>query len=110
MKIAMPIAEGALCRHFGHCEQFGIVPVHGDGIGEIEMLQPPPHEPGVLPRWLHEQGVNVVLAGGMGMRAQELFRSYGIEVVVGVEPGPPAVVAKAFVDGNLVTGANACDH
>ena len=58
MKIAIPMAEGRLCMHFGHCEQFALVEVDEANkvVTSTSYLTPPPHEPGVLPRWLHEQG------------------------------------------------------
>ena len=71
--------------HFGHCEQFALVDVDEDGPQAAEAprsLTPPPHEPGLLPRWLHEQGADVVIAGGMGQRAQQLFAQSGIRVLV----------------------------
>ena len=112
MKIAIPMAEGKLCMHFGHCEQFAILEVEEKtkAIRELPPLTPPPHEPGVLPRWLHEQGANVIIAGGMGQRAQALFAESGIKVVVGAAGGIPVEIARQFVDGVLATGQNACDH
>jgi len=57
MKIAIPTAQGRLCAHFGHCEQFTIVTVGNGAIKGSKALVPPAHEPGALPRWLHQQGV-----------------------------------------------------
>jgi Mrp family chromosome partitioning ATPase/predicted Fe-Mo cluster-binding NifX family protein len=111
MKIAIPVAAGQLCMHFGHCEQFAIVEVDAAGsIVKTDYLTPPPHEPGVLPRWLAEQGANVIIAGGMGQRAQGLFSSNGIKVVVGAAAGKPEDVAAAYLAGTLQTGDNVCDH
>jgi ATP-binding protein involved in chromosome partitioning len=83
MKIAMPIAGDKLCLHFGHCEKFYFFDVDEQTreISSVETMVPPPHEPGLLPRLLHEKGVNLVLAGGMGARAQQLFAQKGIRVV-----------------------------
>jgi predicted Fe-Mo cluster-binding NifX family protein len=64
----------------------------------------------VLPQWLHEQGADVIIAGGMGQRAQGLFAQNGIEVVVGAPGGDPADVAAAYLSGTLETGENVCDH
>jgi len=112
MKIAIPTASGALCMHFGHCEQFAMVEADESAktISGVEFLTPPPHEPGVLPRWLGEQGANVIIAGGMGQRAQNLFTQNGIEVVVGAPAGTPEEVAAAYLSGTLEAGQNACDH
>lgn len=112
MKIAIPLAAGKLSLHFGHCEQFAIVEVN-DQTNEIvktEKLQPPPHEPGVLPAWLHEQGANVIIAGGMGQRAQQLFMQNDIKVVVGASALSAEELANAYLAGSLQTGSNICDH
>ena len=112
MKIAIPVAEGKLCMHFGHCEQFALLDVDEKAkkVTGKRMLTPPPHEPGVLPRWLHEQGANVIIAGGMGQRAQALFTENGIKVVVGAAAGEPEQLASQYLAGTLVSGANVCDH
>lgn len=112
MKIALPLAEGKLCMHFGHCEIFKFFDVDKTNkkiIKEAE-LTPPPHEPGLLPVWIKEQGVNLILAGGMGQRAQQLFLQNGIEVLVGVEELNPETAVLNYLNGNLSTGTNTCDH
>ncbi len=112
MRIAMPVANGKLCMHFGHSERFAVVEADEAGrtAGEARLLEPPPHEPGVLPRWLHAQGVDVVIAGGMGRRAQSLFARHGVRVVTGAPAEAPGAVASAYLAGTLATGENACDH
>jgi len=112
MKIAIPTVEGRLCTHFGHCQQFCIIDVDKDHkIVAKQMLTPPAHEPGVLPRWLGEQKVTHILAGGMGVRAQELFAQNQIAVVTGVQGSPsPEDAVAAYLAGSLKTGANACSH
>ncbi len=112
MKIAIPTADGRLAMHFGHCEQFAIIEVDDQthAVESKETLTPPPHEPGVLPRWLHEQGVNVIIAGGMGQRAQQLFQSNDIRVVVGAPAETPGKLVESFMAENLETGVNLCDH
>jgi predicted Fe-Mo cluster-binding NifX family protein len=64
----------------------------------------------VLPRWLKGLGVHVIIAGGMGGRARDLFAENGIEVVTGAPPEAPEVVVRDYLQGTLVTGPNACDH
>ena len=111
MKIAIPLVQGHLSLHFGHCEQFALVEVDGDKqiVGQT-LLTPPAHEPGVLPAWLHEQGASIILASGMGQRAQQLFKQNGIDVVIGAPPETPEALVKAWVNGSLATGDNICDH
>ncbi|MCD6394860.1 MAG: P-loop NTPase, partial [Planctomycetes bacterium] len=112
MKIAIPLANGRLSMHFGHCEEFAIVEVDEatKKMGETELLSPPGHEPGVLPRWLHEQGATVIIAGGMGQRAQQLFEQNDITVVVGASGDQPEQLVSAYLSGLLETGENICDH
>ncbi len=112
MKIALPLSRGVLCQHFGHCEAFEMFDVSAEG-GQVlarTSSTPPPHAPGVLPEWLQTQGVNLVLAGGMGSRAQTLFAEAGIRVVTGVPSVPAEEVVQAYLNGTLTTGVNACDH
>ncbi len=112
MKIAIPTAAGRLCMHFGHCEQFALVDV--DEIGgkptSTAVVTPPPHEPGLLPRWLQEQGATVIIAGGMGQRAQQLFAQSGVKVVVGAPADTPESLVEAYLNGSLTSGQNLCDH
>jgi ATP-binding protein involved in chromosome partitioning len=112
MKIAIPTAQNKLCMHFGHCETFVIATADEieKKIIAKEEATPPPHAPGVLPRWLHEKGVNVIIAGGMGMRAQQLFAQNGIQVVVGAPCEHPQTLVLNWLKGTLETGSNVCDH
>jgi Mrp family chromosome partitioning ATPase/predicted Fe-Mo cluster-binding NifX family protein len=112
MKIAIPMAAGKLCMHFGHCEQFALVDADANTktVKGRQMLTPPPHEPGVLPRWLREQGANVIIAGGMGQRAQALFAEAGIQVIIGAPAEAPEMLVQQYMAGTLVSGANSCDH
>ena len=112
MKIAIPLADGKLTAHFGHCGQFAIVDVDRESktIQRQIVLDPPPHEPGVLPAWLAEQGVNVIIAGGMGQRAQMLFTQQDIQVIVGAPVETPEALVSDYLAGTLHVGDNVCDH
>ena len=110
MKIAVPTVDGKLCMHFGHSEQFVFVNVEGEEVKNIETATPPPHAPGVLPKWLHEQGADIIIASGMGRRAQMLFNENGIGVVVGAPILKPEELASQYICGELKLGENICDH
>ena len=112
MRIAIPLVDGRLCMHFGHCAQFALLDVNEGtrSITGITKLDPPAHEPGVLPRWLNEQGATVIIAGGMGQRAQALFAEQGVKVVVGAPADTPEALVTAFLAGTLASGQNTCDH
>lgn len=112
MTIAVPMAEGKLTQHFGHCEKFALVSIDPESqtISNKEELIPPPHEPGVLPEWLAGKGAQVIIAGGMGSRAQSLFTENGITVVIGAPVETPEVLALSYINGTLHSGENVCDH
>lgn len=112
MKIAIPLAEGKLTMHFGHCASFALVEVD-DQTKKIlgrEDIPAPPHEPGLLPPWLARQGAKMIIAGGMGQRAQQLFAQQGIQVVVGAPAESPEKLIADFFAGTLHVGQNVCDH
>ncbi len=112
MRIAIPVSGGKLSAHFGHCETFAFIDLdpQSKSIVKTESLTPPPHEPGVLPSWVAEQGAEVILAGGMGSRAQQIFEGHGVHVVVGAPELDPETLALQYLAGELGPGQNACDH
>ena len=75
MRYAVPVSGGLMSPHFGHCEQFALFDVDVDKkeVTKKQFVPSPEHQPGLLPAWLAEQGVSMVIAGGMGPRAQEIF-------------------------------------
>lgn len=112
MRIAIPVAEGKLAMHFGHCAQFMMIDADPEAktIIKQETIDAPEHVPGMLPPWLAERGATVIIAGGMGARAHELFKAQGIQVIVGAQAESPEWLVKEYLAGTLVPGANACDH
>lgn len=112
MRFAIPLAEGKLAIHFGHCASFALVDVNpaNNVIVKREDVDAPPHQPGLLPPWLSARGVTHILAGGMGQKARELFSEQGIQVTVGAPVDTPEKLIKEFVAGTLSTGDNVCDH
>jgi ATP-binding protein involved in chromosome partitioning len=112
MRYAVPVTNGMLATHFGHCEQFALFDVD-ESTKEIKaknMIDPPEHQPGVYPVFLANEGVSAVIAGGMGSRAQELFMQNRIQVILGASQVDPEQAVIAYLSGNLVTGDNICDH
>ena len=112
MRIAIPVADGRLSTHFGHCERFALVDVDPSTkkVLKREEVEAPPHEPGLLPAWLAERGATVIIAGGMGQRAQGLFADQGIAVVIGAPAEAPDRLVADYLEGTLRTGENVCDH
>ena len=110
MKIAVPVVDGKLNMHFGHCSGFDVFETGEGKIFSKAYIEAPAHEPGVLPKFLGEQGVGHIIAGGMGQRAQALFAENGISVTVGAPAGTSEDLVKAHLLGTLKSGENVCDH
>ena len=112
MRFAVPVTEGKLAAHFGHCSHFALFDIDEatKAIVKKEVIPSPGHQPGFLPAWLVEEGVSAVIASGMGSRAQALFNENGIEVVVGVLSDDPEQAVLDYIKGKLATGDNICDH
>ena len=112
MKIVIPTLEGKLCGHFGHCESFTFVEVNNNTkeITNIETIIP---EDGVSCQsagWLAQQGIDLVLAGGMGGRPLMTFAQNGVEVVTGCPELEIKEVVELFLNNTLETTENSCGH
>ncbi len=109
MKIAVSCNGSAIWPHFGHCENFMIYDVEDNKITSSENVPNPGHKPGFLPNFLADRGVNVVIAGGMGGGAVDIFNERGVEVVVGASGDSKAAV-EAYLRGELVSTGEVCHH
>jgi predicted Fe-Mo cluster-binding NifX family protein len=108
-RIAIPTSDGRLDPHFGHCQTFVFLTRSGaDAALTRQELPAPAHQPGLLPRWLKEQGATVVIAGGMGARAVDLLRGAGIQVILGASSQTPEELATAFLAGRLTDAGGIC--
>jgi predicted Fe-Mo cluster-binding NifX family protein len=107
---AIPTEGGKLCQHFGHCEKFAIIESENGKVINEDMITPPVHEPGLYPRFLAEKGIKVIIAGGMGQKAQDLFANNSIEVHYGVDADTPKNLVEKYLSETLETGSNRCDH
>ncbi len=112
MRIAIPLSGGHLSQHFGHSEQFLFVDADMEHrqVLHKNIETAPEHEPGLLPRWLVEHGVDTLIAAGLGERARNLLSDSSVEVLTGVSAEDPDVLISDFLDGRLETGSNRCDH
>ncbi len=107
---AIPTVDDVLCQHFGHCQKFAIVQTDGKKVLNIEFVTPPIHQPGIYPEFLAQQNVDVIIAGGMGVKAQELFKQNNIEFYVGVSAETPEKLVEQYLAEMLQSGQNLCDH
>jgi predicted Fe-Mo cluster-binding NifX family protein len=109
-RIAIPIENGILSSHFGHCEKFAIVEVINNEIVKISEEIPPEHVPGLYPRWVASFGVTDVIAGGMGQKAIDLFNQNNINAFVGAPVKSPKELVSDFIANTLNLTANYCNH
>jgi len=108
-RIAISTEQDQVSPHFGRCPSYTMVDFENENVISREIIGNPGHEPGFLPQFLHQEGVNAIVAGGMGPRAQDLFRAVGIDVYLGVEGSIDAVIEQ-LRKGTLVVGESACSH
>ena len=112
MRIAIPMSGDFLEQHFGHSEKFAMVDV-APGTKEVSAVTEivaPEHQPGLLPPWLKEHGVTLVIAGGMGSRARLLLQEASIEVITGAPSEGATTLARRYLDGALTSIEHTCDH
>jgi len=110
-KIAIPVDDqNSLDAHFGHCSYFAIMNIENGVLVSEERLSPPPHEPGLLPKWLAEKGISDTIAGGMGQKAVQLFNQHGVNVFVGAPKLSAIKLIEAYLNNSLTFSANYCDH
>ena len=110
MKIAVPVHQGRLSLHFGHSEEFALFEVDPREkiIREKRFLTPPQDAPGGWPRWLCDNGTDLVIAGAMSMRAMNQLMRDKIEVSLGAPSEDAEIIIKAYLEGVLNTGNNMC--
>lgn len=110
MKIAVASENQMVCGHFGHCENFQVFTAENNQIVKNEVIPNPGHKPGFLPNFLHEMGVNVIISGGMGGGAIDIFNEHGIEVITGAS-GASKEAASMYLKGLLKSTGSIChDH
>lgn len=110
MKIAVACDGNFVSGHFGHCEGFSVFDVeNNNNINDQKFMQNPGHKPGFLPPYLAEKGINVIISGGMGATAQQLFNDQGISVIVGAQ-GKSEDVVKQYISGELKSTGSVCEE
>lgn len=107
MKIAVASNGKDVWGHFGHCEFFNIYIVENGKCISAESIPNPGHKPGFLPNFLADMGVNVIISGGMGGGAVEIFNERNVEVIVGAE-GDAKTAVENYLSGNLKSTGSVC--
>jgi predicted Fe-Mo cluster-binding NifX family protein len=107
MKIAISTDQGYVSAHFGRCPSYTVFEINDGIIQSKEEIPNPGHQPGFLPQFLAERGVNAIIAGGMGPRAQALFSQKNIDFIIGVQGSIDEVIQK-YLNHELVAGEDLC--
>ena len=107
MKIAIASEGKMVTEHFGHCEGFIIFEAENGQITKSETIPNPGHRPGFLPNFLNDMGVNVIISGGMGGGAIDIFHEKSIEVIVGAS-GDARTAAEKYLKGELKSTGSVC--
>lgn len=107
MKIAVACMGELVAQHFGHCENFSIFETENGKITEVKSIANPGHKPGFLPNFLGDMGVNVIISGGMGGGAVEIFNERKIEVIVGAS-GNARQAVESYLKGELKSTGSIC--
>jgi predicted Fe-Mo cluster-binding NifX family protein len=109
MKIVISTDNNFVSAHFGRCPLFTIVDIDEGKVLNKAVIENPGHQPGFLPQFFADKGIECIIAGGIGVRAQSLFVQYGIETVVGVT-GSVEDAINRILDGTLEGGESLCDR
>lgn len=109
MRLAIATENGAVAAHFGRCPLYTLVDLEDGTEVSRTTIENPGHEPGRIPALLNDHDADIVVAGGMGRKAQQLFDSMGIAQIVGVQ-GPIDAVVSGCLDGTLEGGESLCSH
>lgn len=107
IKIAVASENEMVTEHFGHCINFNIFEAKNNQIVKSESIPNPGHKPGFLPNFLNDMGVNVIISGGMGSGAIDIFNEKAIEVIVGAS-GNAKAAAEAYLQGSLKSTGSVC--
>jgi len=109
MKIVISTENESVSPHFGRCPHFTLVDISDGKLQNRTVIENPGHSPGFLPQYFADKGVECIIAGGMGVRAQNLFVQYGIETVLGIT-GRVDDVIDEIINGTLKGGESLCDR
>ena len=107
IRIAVASENEMVTEHFGHCEGFMIFDTENNRIMKSETVANPGHKPGFLPNFLADRGVTVIISGGMGRGAIEIFNERNVEVVVGAS-GAASAAVEAYLQGSLQSTGSVC--
>ena len=109
MKIAVTYDNGEIFQHFGKTESFKVYEVEDNKVVSSEVIGSNGTGHGALAGLLAEQGVNVLICGGIGGGAQTALTEAGIELCAGAQGNTDQAV-ESYLKGELVSSGANCDH
>ena len=109
-KIGIPVDGKNLHGHFGGASMFKFYFIEDNKVVDTEKLVPPPHHPGVIPRWIADQGVTDVILGGVGQKAVAILEHFNIKVTKGVGEYEADKVIEDYLAGTLEASEENCNH
>ena len=109
MKIAVTYDNGNIFQHFGKTENFKVYEVEDNQVVSSEVIGSNGTGHGALAGLLSEQGVDVLICGGIGGDAQAALAEAGVELCSGAEGDVDAAV-EAYLNGTLTSAGATCDH
>ena len=104
--------ESPVSQHFGRCPYYVFIDLdENNQVTATSVVANPAiqHQPGDVPTFIHNQGVNVMIAGGMGLRAVDFFHQFGIDVATGAS-GTVKETLERWLKGDLYGDAPCNDH
>ena len=110
MKIAVTYDNGLIFQHFGHTEQFKIYNVEEGKIISSRVAGTHGAGHGALAGFLKDEGVEVLICGGIGGGARAALAEAGITLYGGVQGSADGAV-EALLKGELGYDPDVhCDH
>ncbi len=107
MKIVVAAMGTNVAGHFGHCENFIFFDTADGAITSVETVPNPGHRPGFLPNFLADRGAKVIISGGMGGGAVEIFNERDVKVIIGIQ-GDAREAVEHYLKGELVSTGSIC--
>lgn len=107
MKVALSTKNNMITEHFGHCDYFVVYEIENNEIKSSHLIKNPPHQKGYLPKFLKGEGIDVVIAGGIGQMAVNMLKELGVECYVNIS-GEVSDVIERFLNNELNKDGQPC--
>ena len=109
LRISVAAMGNAVAGHFGHCENFIFFDTEDGRIVAEKSVPNPGHRPGFLPNFLADNGAKVIISGGMGGGAVDIFNERDVEVILGAQ-GDAKENVEAYLRGELKSTGSVCHN